>query len=172
MLYDKESFDKKFLRWEEKLAAHKLPKWEELPIFELYMDQVIVLVNGYLKILESGDDRVLTPSMINNYVKLKTIPAPVKKRYSRVHLAYLIMICVLKQSLNISMIEKLIPINELGNNVSEIYNAFVDVQSNVFNQVTDLVRERYSSEEFSDKLFMEYAVKANVYNIIAEKLGK
>jgi hypothetical protein len=70
------------------------------------------------------------------------------------------------------MIEKLIPINELGNNVSEIYNAFVDVQSNVFNQVTDLVRERYSSEEFSDKLFMEYAVKANVYNIIAEKLGK
>lgn len=172
MLYDKDSFEKKFSEWEKKLDAHNLPCWEELPVFELYMDQVIVLVNGYLKILEGDDERVLTPSMINNYVKLKTLPAPVKKRYSRVHLAYLIMICVLKQSLSISMIQKILPIDELGGNVSEIYNAFVKMQNDVFHQVTDRVRERYQNAEFSDKLFMEYAINANVYNIIAEKLGK
>lgn len=172
MLYDKDDFEKKLLEWEKKLEAHRLPTWEELPLFELYMDQVIVLVNGYLKILEGDDERVLTPSMINNYVKLKSLPAPVKKRYSRVHLAYLIMICVLKQSLSMSMIQKVLPIDDLGDSISEIYNAFVEIQNKVFNQVTEGVRTRYKNEEFSDRLFMEYAVNANVYNIIAENLGK
>ena len=171
MLYDKESFEKRFSDWEKKLASHKLPTWEELPVFELYMDQVMVLVNGYLSILENGEERVLTPSMINNYVKQKTLPAPVKKRYSRVHLAYLIMICILKQSLSISMIQKMLPIDELGDDISGIYNSFVSMQKQVFLDVTEKVRG-YKSEEFSDKTVMEFAINANVYNIIAEKLGK
>lgn len=39
--------------------------------------------------------------MINNYVKLKLIPKPDKKKYGREHLAYLVAITILKQVLTI-----------------------------------------------------------------------
>ena len=172
MLYKKEEFDERIKDWNKKLEEHILPKWEEFPAFELYMDQVIVLVNKYLSILENGEERVLTPSMINNYVKQKTVLPPVKKRYSRVHVAYLIMICILKQSLSIAMIQKILTIDEIGEDIADIYNEFVEIQNKKFIEVTKEVEERYNEENFSDKLIMEIAVSANVHNIIAEKLGK
>ena len=58
-----------------------LPRYEELPEFELYMDQVVVLMQKYLEpAMGKGTDRSITPSMINNYVKQGAIPAPQKKR--------------------------------------------------------------------------------------------
>ena len=172
MLYDKKEFENRLLDWEEKLAVHTLPVWDELPVFELYMDQVIVLVNKYLAILENGEERVLTPSMINNYVKQKTLPPPIKKRYSRVHVAYLIMICILKQSLSISMIQKILPVDKLGENIADIYMSFVKIQKQKFSDVTDEIKKMYESEEFSDRLVMEVAISANIHKIVAEKLGK
>ncbi len=172
MLYNKKEFENRLLDWEEKLSLHTLPLWDELPVFELYMDQVIVLVNKYLAILENGEERVLTPSMINNYVKQKTLPPPIKKRYSRVHVAYLIMICILKQSLSISMIQKILPIEELGDNISDTYMSFVKIQKAKFSDVTDEVKNMYKTEDFSDRLVMEVAIGANVHKIVAEKLGK
>ena len=75
------------------------------------MDQVISLVAKFLDLFPhtQGSDPIVTPSTINNYVRMKIMPAPVKKKYTRIHLAYLIMICTLKQSLSIAMVQKLIP---------------------------------------------------------------
>ena len=80
----------------EMLAKRTLPRCNELPDLELYMDQVTSLIGRYLK-----DDRELTASMVNNYVKHKAMPAPVRKKYTREHLAYLIVICTLKPVLPI-----------------------------------------------------------------------
>ena len=82
-----------------KPLKHKLPYWDELPEIDLYMDQVIVLMEKYLSwyIEENQETKIITPSMINNYVKLGIIPPPEKKKYSKVHIAYLIIICSLKQ---------------------------------------------------------------------------
>ena len=91
----------------EKLAAHKLPRWESFPDIELYMDQVVAVMEKALELYNksgSEESKLITPSIINNYVKLKIIPAPHKKRYNREHLAYLVMICILKQTLAISSI--------------------------------------------------------------------
>lgn len=172
MLYNKVDFENKLQSWESKLLDHKLPLWSELPVFELYMDQVIVLVNNYLSILEAGEERVLTPSMINNYVKQKIVPAPVKKRYSRLHVAYLIMICMLKQSLSISMIQKIIPVTENEDEFALIYDAFVDIQLKKFYEVTEEIKNVYQAEDFSDNLVMKIAVSANIHNIIAQRLGE
>lgn len=172
MLYNKKEFENRLADWEEKLAIHTLPLWEELPVFELYMDQVVILVNKYLAVLDNGEERVLTPSMINNYVKQKTLPPPIKKRYSRVHVAYLIMICILKQSLSISMIQKILPIEELGENIADVYMSFIKIQKQKFSNVTEKIKNMYESEEFSDRLVMEVAINANVHKIVAEKFGK
>ena len=97
-------------QWLRGLENFDLPDWDDLPQLDLYMDQVILLLTRYLAPLErGGDEKTITASIINNYVRMKVMPPPVKKRYSRVHLAYLVMICTLKQSLSISCIQRLLP---------------------------------------------------------------
>jgi hypothetical protein len=96
--------------WLNAMEGFHLPQWDQLPGLELYMDQVILLLKQYLEPLTRGEDeRAVTASIINNYVRMKVVPPPVKKKYGRTHLAYLIMICVLKQSLSISCIQRLLP---------------------------------------------------------------
>jgi hypothetical protein len=80
----------------ETLEFFPLPKYEDLPDLELYMDQVINLVERYLGSSFSRDGKGLTAAMVNNYVKMKVLPPPVRKRYTRSHLVYLLVLCTLK----------------------------------------------------------------------------
>ena len=118
-------------KYSDKLYSRKIPLWNELPELDLYMDQIIVLMEKYLG--SSQEDKLITPSMINNYVKLGIIPRPTKKKYSKTHIAYLIIICSLKQVMPISDIkilieEKLekISIEELLNEYSKLYKETID----------------------------------------------
>ena len=67
-----------------------LPTWEELPDLALYMDQVVAPGGAVCEPAAPlrAKRATLTASAVNNYVRVKLIPPPVKKRYSRVHLAY------------------------------------------------------------------------------------
>lgn len=103
----------------ETLAGRTLPRWRELPDLELYMDQVTSLVCRYLQ-----DDRELTASMVNNYVKHKVMPAPVRKKYTREHLAYLIVICTLKPVLPISTIRRMMEDELAVQDLPTFYDAF------------------------------------------------
>ena len=69
------------------LSEYRLPRWEELPDFDIYMDQVITLIERYLNILDDGKQQLITSAMVNNYVKLKLIPKPNKKKYNKEHIA-------------------------------------------------------------------------------------
>ena len=113
MYVEKDKLIATFNEFEETFKEYSLPKWNELPDIDLYMDQVITIISKYLGIYYEtiGEEKIITPSMINNYVKLGTVPAPVKKKYSKVHLAYLLILCTLKQTLDMATIQRLIPIN-------------------------------------------------------------
>ena len=62
--------------------------------------------------------------MISNYVKQKIIPPPVKKKYDRDHIVYLIVIGIFKQILNISDIGILIKRQRRLYPVDVAYNFF------------------------------------------------
>lgn len=127
MFYDKALIARKLRRWEAFLDAYRLPAWEEIPDFGLYMDQVITLLSQHLDYLPREDkgDTLVTPTAINNYVRLKIMPAPEKKRYRRVHLAYLLMICTLKQTMTIAQIQKIIPVGLSEDEVRQLYSNYV-----------------------------------------------
>ncbi|MCR5826681.1 MAG: DUF1836 domain-containing protein [Oscillospiraceae bacterium] len=108
------------------VAGQKLPRWDELPDLELYMDQVLSLMERYLGAYPGYDRRGLTASMVNNYVKLGVMPPPVKKKYARIHLAHLIIICVLKGSFPIELIKNLILASADAQDGSAAYNQFCD----------------------------------------------
>lgn len=83
------------------------PRWDELPSIPLYMDQVLLVLNGTLEPLTSAEDARVTAAMINNYVKQKLVAPPLKKKYGREQLSRLIILCLLKRVLSISEISLL-----------------------------------------------------------------
>ncbi len=111
MGYDKKQVAEKLNRWERFLDSYRLPEWDELPNIDFYLDQVIALVNQYLGffVYDPTEERLLTPSMVNNYVKQRLIPAPVRKKYGRRHIALLLMICTFKQSVSMAAMSEMLP---------------------------------------------------------------
>lgn len=100
-----------------------LPRFDELPNIDLYMDQVLSIIENSLNIFSSeNDENIITKSMINNYVKQNVIEKPFKKRYKKLHVSYLIIISTLKRVLSISEISKII--NNQDYDVEEFYNMF------------------------------------------------
>ncbi len=110
-----------------KIKDIKLPRWEELPDFGLYLDQVLLFITKCLSNYYSEGEKILTSSMINNYVKMGAFPAPTRKKYYRMQLAPLMIICVLKPVVAIGDISDYLKIvfEEQGYDV--IYNKFCDI---------------------------------------------
>ncbi len=128
MTYDKALVAGKLRRWEKYLEQYHLPAWDQIPNFGLYMEQVILLLRQYLDYLppELKEEEFITSAAINNYVRTKIMPEPVKKRYYRVHIAYLLVICTLKQGLSIALIQRLLPMGLPEEQVREIYTRYAE----------------------------------------------
>lgn len=95
--------------FQEDLINFHCPRYNELPNIDLYMEQVIKYIDDNLKTLYCYDDeKVLTSAMVNNYVKQKIVEAPNKKHYTKDHLAYLILVCILKKVISLPEICKLL----------------------------------------------------------------
>lgn len=125
--YNADLINLKLRRWETYLYDYELPKWDDLPQIGLYMDQVVELLLTYLSFLPADNERklVISASAINNYVRLKVMPAPVKRKYYREHVAYLIMICTLKQVLSLSDIKNIIPYDMQSSELKRIYGWYI-----------------------------------------------
>ena len=142
-----------------KIIKHKLPYWDELPEIDLYMDQVVALMEKYMSFHKTDEStKLITNSMINNYVKLGIMPAPVKKRYSREHIAYLIIICCLKQALPISDIKDLIENRVQRTSIEETLNFFSDLYDSVFNTVIAIGKKYSQRNSAEDELFIDTAL--------------
>lgn len=183
MSYDKELIARKLRRWEKYLERFWLPEWKELPDLGLYMDQVVKLLQDYLDYMppEMKDGQTITAAAINNYVRIKVMPEPQKKRYYRVHIAYLIIICTLKQSLSIAFIQKFIPLGLSEDEVRAVYEKYAlqhrKSAEYFVNQVrlaaADLLDHRLTTEmavRETDELIAMSAVISGFSGLLAEKL--
>ena len=166
MYINKENLSKAFENLEKIKSINSIPSWEKLPAIELYMDQVIILLNQYV-----NTSIPITQSMINNYVKLKAIPAPVKKRYSKIHLAYLIIFCTLKQTLSISTIQKIMPVDLSEEQVIKVYEAFIENRQKALEYALIKVKEISANEE-NDDIVMQVSNIANVFKILTEDITR
>ncbi len=126
-MYDIRLITGKLSRWGKFMKKYSLPSYDEIPDLGLYMDQVLTLMSQYLAPLTTSDpeDTAITAATINNYVRVRIMPAPEKKKYNRLHIAYLIIICTLKQVMCISDIQKIFPPNLTEAEVRTLYNEYV-----------------------------------------------
>ena len=158
--------------WEAQMEAFRLPDWESLPELELYMDQVVLLMTRYLAFppQTEEDEKVITASIVNNYVRMKIMPPPVKKRYNRVHLAYLLMICTLKQSLSIASIQRLMPVGLEEEEVRRRYTRFVQQYASTAAIFARYTRQALEESPDAGCLPISAAVMSNLSKALTEFL--
>lgn len=169
-------YNEELIKWKKEVEEVHLPRWDDLPDIDLYMDQVITLIENYLAIFNpTQDKKIITSSMVNNYVKLKLIPKPVKKRYTKKHLAYLIAISILKQIITISEVRDGIVYQASISGIREAYNLFCSEQefalkavaSNIGNEDGKPLMKEIMTEE---NILIRNATLAVATKIATEKL--
>ena len=135
-------------------------KSENIPELDLYMDQIITFMDAQLKSTKRfKDDKILTKTMINNYVKNNLLPPPNKKKYSKDHVLSLIFIYYFKNILPIKDIETiLLPLTEKyfqstdNLNFTSLYNEICAMQISRVSALKDELKELFEMAEtsFSD----------------------
>ena len=141
----------------ESLAEYHCPRYEELPKIDVYMDQLIALLDVYLSPFQTlGEDTAITATMVNNYVKQKVIMPPKNKKYSRRHIMYLIVLGTLKNVLSISDIAALIKMQIGQFSLGKSFNFFaIELE----NALSKLVRSALLS--FANKVYVKKNIRYN-----------
>lgn len=118
-------------------AAFHIPRWDQLPAVDLYMEQVITLIHAALgDFFGSVGIAPITKNMINNYVKAKIVQAPVNKRYPRLSVAMIIVVYILKCCYETDDVGKLIRMGlDLEAGLETTYNRFCEAIENALNDV-------------------------------------
>lgn len=123
------------------LKELKLPRYKDLPDFGIYSEQLVEIVNKALEAMFDKDNK-LTKSMVNNYVKHKIMPSPIKKRYFRNHIVYCIVITVFKNNLSIAEIDGGILHELKKSSIEESYNYFCDKIESVMRLIIDILNKQ------------------------------
>lgn len=142
------------------LQQYHCPRYGELPSIPLYKDQVVEELNRILKPLRCGE---ITATMVNNYVKVKAVPPPEKKRYGTRQIAGLYLICMLKQVYSIgeitAVLEKLYALEDF----SQHYDRFCDALEEAFRSVFQ--GETSAPEEMNLYRAAAYALAYKLYAV-------
>ncbi|HAE42556.1 MAG TPA: hypothetical protein DCG34_06490 [Clostridiales bacterium] len=123
-------------------------KEEAIPDIELYMDQVTSYLENQLSDLKiDPNEKILTKTMINNYVKNGLIDKPIKKKYKKTQIMQLIMLYQLKNILSINQIKELMETLK-GDLISteKIYSIY----SSLYEEISRIIKEKMSEKSTSD----------------------
>lgn len=146
-----------------------LPRWNELPNIDLYIDQLVCLLeeylSGYIKNDNEKEEKIITKTMINNYVKQNIIEPPQNKKYNKEHMASLFVIFVLKQVYSINDIKKLICLAMETSPIEQAYNRFCS-------ELEKAIRIVFAEKNYvkNSKLSEEQYILRNVVQSFANKL--
>lgn len=112
-----------YSEWRDELKTISFPHWDDLPDFDLYMDQLVEYING---ILSSLNMPLITAAMINNYVKKKVVMAPIKKKYQTIQIADMLIISLMKPVFSLEEIRTSIDMITAQNYPKAAFDQFVD----------------------------------------------
>lgn len=166
---------------------------DAFPDMEIYMDQAETFLNKELGVYKKSEkDKVITKTMIGNYVKHNMVPRPVNKKYSKDHLILLTLIFYLKGTFQMEEIEKLVkPLIDNYNSefddkidLAALYEGILEVQAaeqealvqnvgSMINEIKYQLKETELSDDDMLELFMlimNLSMKADAHKFLAHKL--
>jgi hypothetical protein len=163
-------------KWLEELSKFEIPSWDKLPEIDLYMDQVVTYIASQLQISGQDKDSVLTPSMVNNYVKSAVIDNPKQKRYNKEHLFYIMAVRTLKNVLSINAIRELFESSKRVNSAKDIHEIFKNTYEQLLRKAIQNVNSQLRAINLdveTDRLnyiAFNLAIESAIKKIIAEKI--
>ena len=111
----------------DRFLGFHLPRFEELPAIDLYMDQLLQVIEKSLEPIFGGNDsKWITTSMVNNYIKQGLVKKTHSKKYDREHIAALLYIFCVKNVMPISDILRLFALQQETCSMERAYNYFCD----------------------------------------------
>ena len=111
----------------ELLTAYRCPRYEDFPAIPLYKDQVVSFLTHAVAPFYDGEQAPVTAAMINNYVKLKVITPPERKKYTREQVICLYVTFLLKQVLSMEEIRTLLQQEFPPECTAAAYQSFVQL---------------------------------------------
>lgn len=161
----------KYEKWEQQVLSLHIARWEELPDIDLYMDQVLIFTEKQLAAFQVPSENLLTASMINNYVKAGMIPKPIKKKYTKVHLAYILAITVLKQVVPIVQVRDGIDYTAEAHSAKGAYNMFCEELEDAFKLILLQQNQQIRGESpIQIDLGLRYLAVAFASKMVASKI--
>lgn len=149
---------------------------KEIPDIELYMDQVITLLEKILVNYNMDDEnKIMTKTMVNNYVKANIIDKPNKKKYGKDQIMELIMIYHYKNILSFNEIEILLKSckKNFEKSTQVAYENFTKIRKEVLDQTNSEV-EKIDLEKEGElmKQILKHILISDINKRIAESLIK
>lgn len=142
-----------FTDYLKQIQLLSIPRWSELPKFDLYMDQVVSYINQMLEPLELD---AVTPAMINNYVKSGLLAPPTKKKYGQEQIASLVVIAILKSVFSISDIKDGFVLIKKSSSKGQAYDYFVTIfLKTIHDVVSDFQQEVVISQATKNNIIVE-----------------
>jgi DNA-binding transcriptional MerR regulator len=126
----------------------------DIPEIDLYVDQVTEFFEKKLSLQKRhSKDKLLTKTMINNYAKAGILMPPRRKRYSRQHIALLLLLYNSKQILSMNDISLLFSILQKPDKQNEteqpgsslidfVYELVQEINSDQADQLKEICKEK------------------------------
>ena len=150
------------------VADFALPRYEAIPDMGLYLEQTARYVSGYLACL---GDMGLTGSMISNYVKKGLVDNPVKKRYYRDQIAYLIFIAAAKSVVSIEDLKLFIQLQKRTCPTQKAYDYFCSELENVLQHIFGLKQtlDTVGSDTTDEKFMLRNTIITVAHKVYLDK---
>lgn len=157
----------------QELLNIKFLRWDDLPDFGIYNDQVLTIIQSQLSFLHLPEgEQTITPTMINNYVKNGIIDRPIKKKYYKPHIAKLIVISLLKQVLPLGDIQKGIELQISLQGVEKAYNTFCEEMEQSLQLLAGIKTEEENSLRFTGVRSDNLALKMVTTSVVSKILTR
>lgn len=152
----------------KRLTEQRPVEWESFPDIGLYMDQIISYMPRQL--IHYGEGDLLTSAMVNNYIKDGLLPRAEGKRYSRIHLAFLTAICVLKQVLTVKEAKRLIAAGtQRKRDPQELYTYFCRQLSAALTETAESLPEQCEKEDLP-RLALNLALRSYADRLACQRV--
>jgi len=163
----------------------------DFPEIDLYMDQVMQLFESKLNYTKrNDDDKVLTKTMINNYVKGNLLMKIKNKKYTKNHLILMGLIYNLKGALSLTDIKTILtpivesfekeqeyPLNDIYQSFLDVYDLNLEDLKNSSNKIHENINNLINNKDkiigdYAENLLLifAYVSMSNLYRRMSEKI--
>lgn len=144
---------------------------EDIPKIPLYMDQLLGLLDTFFSDFRRDDsEKIMTKTMVNNYVKSRVIQPPLKKKYSREQLMLLALVYQLKNILAINDIKGFFDLYDRPDLSEADRNAKIEAYFKIYNTLevehVEALKQRY--QDFKATMASEDDKRALIARLLVE----